>query len=120
MKYYNDNYGHEVGDKYIIAASEILSKAVEKKGICYRIGGDEFIVILQNTTYEIIKGIFEDFESMQQKFNKKSNSFIMGLSYGYATRETNDKYVTDIVKRADAAMYAHKIKSKNSTATKRQ
>lgn len=108
LKYYNDNYGHEIGDRYIIAASEILSKAIGDKGVCYRIGGDEFIIILKDTTPKIIKETLYKIESMQQEFNRNSGSLIMEIACGYATAEPNDNYVTDIVKRADIAMYAHK------------
>lgn len=108
LKYYNDNYGHEVGDRYIIAASKILSQSIEDNGVCYRIGGDEFIIILKDTTSEIIREILYKIESMQQEFNRSSGSLIMEIACGYATAEQNDHYVTDIVKRADAAMYAHK------------
>lgn len=108
LKYYNDNYGHEVGDRYIIAASDILSKSIEDKGVCYRIGGDEFIIILKAAAPEIIKEILYKIESMQQEFNRSSGSLVMEIACGYATAEQNDNYVTDIVKRADTAMYAHK------------
>lgn len=114
MKFYNDNYGHEQGDKYIIAASEILSKSIEGKGVCYRIGGDEFIIICKNTTYEIIKEILNNIESMQHEFNRSSEFLTMEIAYGYATAKENDNSVTDIVKRADVEMYVHKKHIKES------
>ena len=48
LKYYNDNYGHEIGDKYIIDAAHIIKEAFKDKGQCYRIGGDEFVVTLHH------------------------------------------------------------------------
>lgn len=114
LKFYNDNYGHEQGDKYIIAASEILSKSIEGKGVCYRIGGDEFIIICKNTTYEIIKEILNNIESMQHEFNRSSEFLTMEIAYGYATAKENDNSVTDIVKRADVEMYVHKKHIKES------
>ena len=89
----------------IIARSKILSQSIEDNGVCYRIGGDEFIIILKDTTSEIIREILYKIESMQQEFNRSSGSLIMEIAYGYATAKENDNSVTDIVKRADAAMY---------------
>lgn len=108
LKYYNDNYGHELGDKYIIAASEILSKAIGDKGVCYRIGGDEFIVVFKNTASAIIKECFEKMEVLQKEFNKNSEPLVMEMAYGYSSAEETDTSITEVIKRADTLMYKHK------------
>ena len=56
---------------------------------------------------------------MQQEFNRSSGSLIMEIASGYAAAEQNDNYVTDIVKRADTAMYANKKRIKGNITSPR-
>ena len=118
LKYYNDNYGHELGDKYIISAAEILSEAIGRLGKCYRIGGDEFIAVLENTASDTIKECFNKMEFMQQQYNKNNHSLVIEMACGYAVAEKNDRSVADIVKRADNMMYKHKVSIKEKRAKK--
>lgn len=118
LKYYNDNYGHELGDKYIISAAEILSEAIGRLGKCYRIGGDEFIAVLENTASDTIKECFNKMEFMQQQYNKNNHSLVIEMACGYAVAEKNDSSVADIVKRADNMMYKHKVTIKEKRAKK--
>lgn len=112
LKYYNDNYGHELGDKYIISASKILSEAVGARGRCYRVGGDEFIVVLENTDSDTIKECLNKIESMQRHYNQKDPSLVIEMAYGYAEAEKSDRSAADMVKRADSMMYKHKVSIK--------
>ncbi|HBH3639342.1 TPA: diguanylate cyclase [Clostridioides difficile] len=112
LKYYNDNYGHELGDKYIISVAEILTKVFRKTGTCYRIGGDEFIIVFENFISENIEEYFNKIELMQEEYNKNSHSFVMKIAYGYAIAEENDNSIIDVIKRADSLMYKHKISLK--------
>lgn len=108
LKYYNDNYGHEIGDKYIIDASKILLKVFKDKGTCYRIGGDEFIIVLENISSHIIEKCFDELYRIQKEYNIYSPSLIVEIAYGYATIEKSDTSVIDIMNRADKLMYKYK------------
>ncbi len=48
LKEANDKLGHEVGDELIIGTAQCIQKALGNKGRCFRIGGDEFVVIIEN------------------------------------------------------------------------
>ena len=48
LKAVNDQYGHETGDTYILLVSDVLKFVVDKKGVCIRWGGDEFLMITPN------------------------------------------------------------------------
>ena len=56
LKIINDKYGHERGDEYIIGACMLISK-IYKHSPVYRIGGDEFVVVLQGEDYENREGL---------------------------------------------------------------
>lgn len=48
LKYYNDKFGHDCGDQYITDAVHILQKVFSRYGKLYRIGGDEFCVLIDD------------------------------------------------------------------------
>ncbi len=109
LKKTNDTYGHEVGNELIIATAKIISD-VFKRSPVFRIGGDEFLAVLQN----------KDLESHDELFallkDKLHNAFINGnksipieMAIGFAQFEPGeDARFADVFKRADKAMYENK------------
>lgn len=63
LKETNDRYGHEIGNQLIVAAAKIISDTFKRRPV-FRIGGDEFVVILQNRDLhdydELIKKLYKD------------------------------------------------------------
>lgn len=113
LKEFNDQYGHSVGDYYIIISSEILQDVFGKYGTVYRIGGDEFC--------SIIKGVSEDgFRALEDKMNKRIEglngmyfSRNMSIAAGYATYDSDhDLSLNDTFQRADKDMYRDKRRKK--------
>jgi diguanylate cyclase (GGDEF)-like protein len=60
LKQCNDQYGHRVGDEYIINAAHIIEDNFERYGKCYRIGGDEFCVIMPDAKENSIEGAMDN------------------------------------------------------------
>jgi diguanylate cyclase (GGDEF)-like protein len=115
LKKCNDNFGHENGDKYIKLVSDILVKVFGIDGRCYRIGGDEFCVFMQNADKGDINGKLSSLTRYVEEENKKGFVIRIGVAVGYAVYdEKRDKNLQDTVKRADELMYQNKanIKSK--------
>ena len=113
LKTTNDEYGHEVGDRLIIAAATILSRVFPESPI-FRIGGDEFLVILQGSDPDrygqLLKQI--EWECANTYINEDKNipvSMAIGFARFDASRDTSLK---DVFKRADHAMYEDKRKAK--------
>ncbi len=110
LKRINDTYGHEIGDVALCDAGNILKKVFDTYHI-YRFGGDEFIVIKNNTTIEEVRECFKLFDVELEKFNEKEHPYGAPLSMAKGAAEfdpTEDDEYLDTFKKADRAMYQDK------------
>ena len=110
LKYLNDTYGHEVGDKAIICASNELKEHVTPEGMCFRLGGDEFLIIDKFMSEEIVKDcIIEIRENLVRDSRKIELPVDLSLSFGYVVTEGKGKVSLDeYISRADTLMYEDK------------
>lgn len=118
LKMANDNYGHDMGDQYIKTSAGIIQEYFGKYGRAYRIGGDEFCVIVQHLSEEEAKGLYGQISAQIEKMSEAGvfakHSFMMGIASGYAKFDSDldaDIYATQ--KRADADMYENKSHMKH-------
>lgn len=116
FKYINDHYGHAFGDKILIEVSKIIKRTYKKYGKCYRIGGDEFAVIMQ-TGWDEIEAINKKFISALEKSRLEIKD-LPHVSWGYSEYTPKNKDIhslKDTNKEADDRMYANKkeFKKKN-------
>ena len=112
LKFYNDNYGHELGDQYIIDAADIIMKAFDNKGECYRIGGDEFVVVVHHISNFDIQKTKQKMCDMENEYNSKSDILKIEIAFGYTATIETDHQISDIMKRADQLMYQDKKRLK--------
>lgn len=112
LKLCNDRYGHKEGDRIIKDAAECISEAFKGIGKCFRIGGDEFCVLMPEGDESKIK---EALEKVKHIAEKKSEHRIMPLSVacGYAMRESIDESMEQLFNRSDECMYEVKYTMKN-------
>ncbi|PXV95446.1 diguanylate cyclase (GGDEF)-like protein [Lachnotalea glycerini] len=108
LKVMNDFHGHGVGDHYIITTGKIIKKAFEKVGKCYRIGGDEFAVIINDRSFDDYLRAMKELNNMVVKENETSK-LEYSIAYGYAVFEAG-KYqsLKDLIDKADKNMYKNK------------
>ena len=109
LKYINDNYGHQLGDKYIKDAAKLFKNGVREEDIVARIGGDEFSVILpetdENTAAEICERILNEFS----RYNKENElPKKLQTSIGFATKTNQKENLSVIFDKADKDMYKNK------------
>lgn len=114
LKQVNDTYGHNAGDMYIKNGCTIICEVFENSTV-YRIGGDEFVVILTGSDYEnrdaLMGKLHEKVSEAEEKKSFRAGK--TGLSAGMAVfRPNSDKGVVDVVRRADWEMYKDKRNSK--------
>ena len=92
----------------------IVKTAFIDKGKSYRIGGDEFVVILQHISLSDLLERIQFLKGLQCEYNEKSDVLQIQIALGYAFAETSDRQLSDIVNRADKSMYKEKISMKNN------
>lgn len=107
FKQVNDTYGHNVGDICLNSTAAILREVYGKSGLCYRIGGDEFCVILSQDVDQL--------ETFNQQFRDRLQALraedprMPGLSMGYAVYDAAASFsVDDVIQEADAMLYKNK------------
>lgn len=111
LKHINDEQGHQMGDLYIKEAAHILTQCVKGKYPIYRIGGDEFNVILTNVNEPQIKQLCDELHKAMRK--TQTNGLTVSISIGYASFDPiQDDTIEHTYHRADSYMYEEKRKQK--------
>ena len=118
FKYYNDTFGHDVGDVILVEFAKVFNKVAAKLGYAVRYGGDEFLVVLNNVSKEVICGVAEEiYETIKDGFvdviGKYLNKTIdipkdklVSCSIGIATSDySSGEGFADTLKKADQALY---------------
>ena len=114
LKYINDTFGHNEGDKVLKEAAKLLKSTLREVDIICRIGGDEFLLILPDTSPEKAPQIRERINKNLKKLNQKLNraykiSFSVGLSF---YNPSNPLSIDELIRIADENMYKEKKKKK--------
>lgn len=117
FKQYNDYYGHVQGDKGIKALAEILSESVRKKDLVIRYGGEEMLVILQETTADCAKDIAErvrkNLADKHISHEKSEVSDRLTVSMGIYTVYYNGEDIFELIEKADELLYQAKRKGRD-------
>ena len=105
LKEVNDNLGHEAGDELIIASAECLKKCFDGIDTVYRIGGDEFAIIMESLETEAEKRL----KQLEKICAEWKGKLIDNVSISYGTASTDSFSDLDsILKVADQRMYEYK------------
>ena len=113
LKITNDTYGHAKGDILIKSAAEVLSESFESNGIVARMGGDEFIAIVETAVPEEIAKLMERFQINLRNKNNEVEDLNMSIAYGYASSNTKEYNIEKIYQIADNRMYENKKRMKS-------
>lgn len=110
FKEVNDTYGHEQGDRLLIAFARSLQEIFKKQGFVARLGGDEFVCIMLDAGEEQIDGLLAKVhERLKHKMTKEGLPTFVTTSYGVAFREKNYLgKLSEVTTEADRRMYEHK------------
>lgn len=114
MKKVNDTYGHDAGDQILITASNQL-RFWHKYGDLYRLGGDEFIVVIPNVRSVVIEEILVKWYQKLPALNEDfSDDFVCNLSYGVFYKSKGLSF-EEVLNNADELMYEMKKRIKEET-----
>ncbi len=112
LKKINDFRGHDKGDNLIIGAANCIQRAFGGIGKCYRIGGDEFVVIIRNFSQSNVDSCFKRFD-LEREIFAKDGELEVEASYGYAFDSDGSRTdVYELFRSADDAMYEMKARKK--------
>ena len=131
FKYYNDNFGHSIGDNLIIYFAQLLKNTCRQVDFVARFGGDEFVIVMDDTSDEEAKILFsrikkqienEEFfipklkETLHQPDLKIPEKHRLGFSMGIASNSDieDSSDLTSIMSFADKALYYSKEHNKGS------
>lgn len=122
FKEYNDNYGHQAGDKCLVdIAGCIKEVATEHGGFCARYGGDEFVIIYEGVSREEVNSYAEELKqkviSMELPHRYSKALPIVSISQGaFCDVPSEANKVWDFLHIADDMLYQIKKQSRNSYA----
>ena len=110
----NDLYGHDVGDELLVAIAGRLTATVQSRDIVARVGGDEFVIVATElasvaTAADLGQRLLAAF---QAPFRQGELDCRVGVTIGYVLVPQDGTQIADLLKSADAAMYAGKQRGK--------
>ena len=114
LKLTNDAFGHLMGDKLLVSATNIMTRVCRDNDIVVRWGGDEFIILLPKTKEEEVQKISERIK--EECLKEKIEMINISISLGYDTKNTNDYDLEKSITNAEEMMY--KIKMLDSKSVK--
>lgn len=123
FKQINDKYGYCAGDKCLINTANMIKKSINSQGLCARIGGEEFIISLPETTLKEANNIAEYIRIAIEKSiihidnMDESETFQYTASFGIANLTDEVNNLKSIIIQADTALTEAKIFGKNRVAS---
>ena len=111
FKQVNDTYGHEAGDTLLNIVAKRLQNSIREKDKAFRIGGDEFVVVIHGThDKQFYEGVIERMRHNVARDVTLNNGIILkvSISAGFARCPEDGAKFEDVVKKADDEMYQNK------------
>jgi len=115
LKYYNDNFGHVVGDELIRSAAKVLKNEFP---LVFRVGGDEFAVITDTTDQKVLQAMKDKLKKTLDKYNQDGGDPVLEIACGFSYYMDGDTSFEDMIRRADMKMYADKSMIKANSRIK--
>jgi diguanylate cyclase (GGDEF)-like protein len=111
LKRINDHHGHNKGDQALIDFANILQKTFRESDIIARIGGDEFVALLETTDENSEMLINRLFDNIKNWNTEGSEPYTLSISVGTGQFDPEHPILIDeLLSKADASMYAQKRK----------
>ncbi len=115
LKIVNDTLGHDYGDLLIKKTTEIIHHVIRDNDILFRYGGDEFIIVFRDITFDITESIMKRINKEIDYYNSyESDKFKISMSYGIS--DTNEVgYSREIlINTSDERMYQKKLQKRKA------
>ena len=117
FKHINDGLGHQYGDVLLKAISHSFQRIDGIQNTCYRMGGDEFVIIIPPECYGSFNNIISEIKEIFSKpWYLKDGDYYCTMSMGIVEFPESGESVQELIKKADIAMYDAKKSGKNRVA----
>jgi diguanylate cyclase (GGDEF)-like protein len=120
FKAINDSHGHHAGDRVLVAVGRAMKESLRVSDIACRYGGDEFLLILPETS---LAGAVRAIENLRSRIDKAvdfpAEQIRMTTSVGITEVHTDEEDANEVIRRADMAMYEAKRAGRNRVAVSR-
>lgn len=116
LKKTNDGHGHEAGNALILCASKLMCDVFDHSPVC-RIGGDEFVAILENSDYENREALYHSFIERMKHTSFYADYTTLPLTAALGMCEYSPekhRSFDDVFQAADSAMYENKAQAKKN------
>ncbi len=115
FKQINDTMGHDVGDELLVYLARTFDEKLPSNAVAYRLGGDEFSIVIQNikTTRDITKVLDYMKKQLEEPIMIQGTSISLQYSLGISVFPEDAKTKTELIMYADDAMYYIKENGKN-------
>jgi diguanylate cyclase (GGDEF)-like protein/PAS domain S-box-containing protein len=114
LKLINDTLGHDKGDELVITASRVIKQSFRESDVVARVGGDEFAVLLPNSSKSKVEKICQRIRQAVTAYNKKNHLLPLSIATGFATRNGPNQGIAELYREADNNMYGEKLYSSQS------
>lgn len=115
LKEINDSFGHGAGDELLKIVASNMQESCRSDDVVARIGGDEFVIILPKADKNDAERILKHIHTLCH--GKTIESMPVSISFGYATKKTDDEQLNDIYKKAEDKMYRKKLQDGSGRKT---
>lgn len=115
LKVVNDTFGHVEGDNLLKTVTTILKEACKEKGVIFRVGGDEFVVLVPRTDKRECENIIKEIFNQCEKY--KDELINISIALGASVTDNKDKSIYEAVKEAEDKVYRQKLLKENSISS---
>ncbi|MFW5687255.1 MAG: PAS domain S-box protein [Halanaerobium sp.] len=112
LKIINDSYGQKMGDQLLVETADLLKEVLRDEDVLARYGGDEFTILLPQTTNKTAQKVIE---RINNKINNKQGEIPLSISFGVATKEKPEQNIIKVLKKAEDEMNQNKLSESRSS-----
>ncbi|MFZ5646980.1 MAG: PAS domain S-box protein [Bacillota bacterium] len=114
LKLVNDTLGHDAGDALLVDAAAAIRESFRDSDVVARIGGDEFAVLLPNSSRTVVEGASRRIREAVRRRNHARPELLLSVSIGFSVSRDGCTDMNELFKEADNNMYREKLHSSQS------